>query len=141
MRCLLVLGLLGACRGGVDRTPPRRDIGLPPVPALPAEVQSFDAGAAAHLAALPWALPSGCSISLAIEPDRRVLRCTSRVALAPPSGWLSQNNGAVWRHGGLTLVTSWRRTDIGAEALQSLHQSSGDHPAGSPASSSPAPPQ
>ena len=35
---VMTIAFLAACSGGIDRSPPTRDVGLPPVPAPPTEV-------------------------------------------------------------------------------------------------------
>jgi hypothetical protein len=125
--------LLNACSSAVDRSPPLRDVGLPPVPPPPAELLEFDAGPSADLSALNLAVPEGCSLQTQSQSDRRALRCAARFDAAAPAGWSRVGELPIWRKDGMVLVQSWQKTAQAWVLTQSLHQSKGDHPlAGSP---------
>jgi hypothetical protein len=130
---MIFIVLLNACSSAVDRTPPRRDVGLPPVPPPPAELLEFDAGPGADLGALNLPVPEGCSLHIQSQSDRRALRCAARFEASAPPGWSRVGELPIWRKDGLVLVQSWQQTSEAWTLTQSLHQSKGDQPAsGSP---------
>ena len=133
----LLLLSIGACRGGVDRTPPRQDIGLPEAPALPDELLSLDAGVRPELAALKLPELEGCVRQTPEKPDRWAWRCTRKTALAAPPGWRQVPGLAMWLKDGLSLVQTWHRAGAAWVLTQSLHPSKGDQASASDASSSP----
>ena len=133
----LLLLTLGACRGGIDRTPPRQDIGLPEAPALPDELLSLDAGVRPQLSALKLPELEGCVRQTPEKPDRWAWRCTSKTALVAPPGWRQVPGLAMWLKDDLSLVQTWHRSGPAWVLTQSLQSSKGDHAGASDASPSP----
>ena len=124
---LWVLCLAVACSGRVDRTPPRRYVGLPAAPALPAELTEFDAGTPLSLDALELKVPPECQVVVATQPDRRVLECASQVAMTYPSPWQRVDGAPIWMSGSRSIAESWSKHQGRWRVTQSLHQSKGDH--------------
>jgi hypothetical protein len=125
-----------ACSMAVDRTPPRRDIGLPKVPMAPAELAAIDARVVGDMAALGLVIPPGCKLEVATQPDRRALACAKHFHPTMPEGWKRLGELPIWAKGGWAVTQSWHQKGGRWILTQSVHQSKGDQPVGSPIFSS-----
>ena len=115
-----------ACSGAVDRTPPRRDIGLPAVPLPPPELAAVDAGQVAELKAIGLLVPPDCQIAVAMRRDRRSLDCAKHFEATMPDGWKRVGDLPIWVKDGLAVTQSWHQKGERWILTQSLHQSKGD---------------
>jgi hypothetical protein len=118
------LALSAGCIGSVDRTPPRRDVGLPSVPPPPLELAQVPALPSASLAADDpvWAPPPGCALAASqAAGTMRSYRCKERLELTPPSGWIGVDGAAVWRREGIEVGWTWSRTGDLHELVLSAH--------------------
>jgi len=121
MRAARVFGLalfLG-CSGGVDRTPPKRNADIPPVPARPGELKVEDE-APPDIKSIGLAIPSGCR-AMVTRGERRLLSCTVQPMLMAPAGWSHTGRGR-WQKGDLILSQSVRQQGADWRVLQVLNR-------------------
>ena len=125
-RILFICSLVACigCSGSVDRTPPRRDVGLPAVPPPPLELGQIPPLQQPVLdAADPvWNAPAGCTQTASkAAPLLRSFRCDQRVELGAPDGWIALDGAAVWRRNEVEVAHTWTRLGSGHRLVLSAH--------------------
>ena len=119
---MLTIVVLSACSQGADRSPPARDVGLPPVPPPPAEVE-FQPPAAAHLPATEavFVTPEGCRrLGPGLDggaplPWVGVWLCPQKQEPSVLGIWRPNKElpGGVYEFGGLEWVDTWSKATEG----------------------------
>lgn len=137
MKGLLLFVVFGAgCQGAVDRTPPMRDVGLPPVPAVPAELLQDKQATTLHLSPDDPALtaPEGCEGGWTKVDAGPALpwvgrwKCQQKISPKELGLWrpVPDLPDGIYARDGLEWVETWSQEKTDWQLLRSVGPSHGE---------------